>query len=302
MAFQDCRLKGIDIHPVTGDLYLCGNRTIPGDTGGYLAAYDMNGAPKWQRTMFTPSGTYNFVLQNSSLSFIRFNEQFNMLFAGGSAMNLGYGNDDAISLTCGIADTSIHTSLNFGTGTEYFNDVFIGADSSLWWVGYTDTYTSSENVFLVQTDLETMTLCNNELMSALSWDFTSVPCYDPAFVMDTGNLDVITYCFPPDSLSWTFHDLCFSGTEELMPTVHSELQVMPNPNNGKFEIHFSRGAGDYYLQIINPAGEFVFEQQGRIDDDPTAGCTLPGSLSPGVYAIRIVTGEGCHAAIFILAE
>jgi hypothetical protein len=152
------------------------------------------------------------------------------------------------------------------------------------------------NVYGIVKDLDQQTVCLPYEWMPLGADTNGVIVSDPAFVQDTGNLDVITLCFPPAASPFTVTEICGGfGWDENSPSAQ-EIRIFPNPSNGRFSVDFAGASmNQCECSILDMGGRILLTGlQGRLTDKGMA-FDLQNTLDAGIYCLKIVSSE----AVFI---
>ena len=67
----------------------------------------------------------------------------------------------------------------------------------------------------------------------------------------------------------------------------SGLSVYPNPNNGKFDIHFTNGQTLVNVKVVNAIGTIIFEENGINVATSHAKSMDLSSQAKGVYMLTV---------------
>lgn len=97
-------------------------------------------------------------------------------------------------------------------------------------------------------------------------------------------------CSTADSILFTVRDDCYIGLYEndLAQIIH----IIPNPNNGKFEVQSSRPLANLQLGLMTLAGKIIWlsSETQNIEAGSKYSVTLP-EISNGIYLLQIKSGE-----------
>lgn len=82
------------------------------------------------------------------------------------------------------------------------------------------------------------------------------------------------------------------------------FRIVPNPNTGHFEIHFTPKAGEKLLVEIRDAGGRVFFSKlwNGQEDRHTIEVDLGNKVPPGVYVLKAISGQKIYSARLLIRE
>lgn len=72
-------------------------------------------------------------------------------------------------------------------------------------------------------------------------------------------------------------------------SILNELQIFPNPNNGKFNVQSPASAGEGLLSVYNALGEMIFTAQ--VENNLQAFPVDISMQGKGIYYVRIIRGK-----------
>jgi len=106
--------------------------------------------------------------------------------------------------------------------------------------------------------------------------------------MDSGNLDVVTYCFPPHAELLPQKNLCsFSSVDEINQALVS-IEIFPNPTHGAFEVNIQCDSDkELHYRLIDIYGRSYGQW---MSNSPNQHLDVT-EVAPGLYFF-IAEGEG----------
>jgi hypothetical protein len=94
------------------------------------------------------------------------------------------------------------------------------------------------------------------------------------------------------TFGYTLHEVDLSANSNISNQLSSVLQVMPNPNNGQFDVKLNYNGeltGD--MKVIDATGRVIYRQPVSARGLYTNSINL-SNLSKGIYAVQISTPNG----------
>ncbi len=290
-SYAGIYLNDLATDPVSGDLYLCGYRidTLAPDLDqAVVICQDSAAQIRWQRSVLNSPE-----IQGSTALCLAWNEPQQQILCGGkvSLTSPSAADDQALALVFdrdGLLLSAHHAG---GPAEEAFQDVLVMDASTSFWSGYTSSFGPDTNIFLMKgPSLESAGCLSLPVLLAL--DTSRVWPQDPGYHRDTGNLDVATFCFPPQTESPQGRDLCSpDGRPETSPA--PTLRVYPNPSRGRFYIDYPASLPDRWevrdltgRRITDVRASFV-NGQVWLDFDET--------VPAGYYKLLIVNKQQCFS-------
>jgi len=224
-------LEDIEKSADNNDVFLCGKRkdTLEPDIDeGFIIRQNNMGQILWQRTIKN-----DWTNGGSSVTCLAF-DPYNHHIAGGGMMHLREAqpdDDQAVTLVFDTVGNLVSSGLFGGPGKELFQELCVMNNDLIYWSGYTSGFGTDTNILVVSTGQNGSIDCLGESL-VFSADTTVIPVFDPGYLQDTGNLDVISLCFPPNPESTVRMDACAYSAMIEQPSLFQGFTLVPNPNNG----------------------------------------------------------------------
>ncbi len=123
--------------------------------------------------------------------------------------------------------------------------------------------------------------------SALSGNIFNAPT--------TGTYQVVYTFIDPnacsDTAQKTFVVSCITGFETIAARGISEVSILPNPNNGKFDLNIMNVNSDNAsIKILSVDGRVLIQNQVALDHNNTISLDI-AALSNGIYYLNLVSGQ-----------
>lgn len=287
LAFPDCKLESVVADNEGTGLYLCGSRvvsTLPTVYGAFVGRHTYDGTTLWHRALGTGIG-----IENSEAYCIKTTPVSHQLVVGGKVMqdSTDLTSMQALSMVIDSAGNLLTAVATGGSGVDIIRDVFVVNDQHYLWAAYTSSFGSDTNILLFSSGPSGLPGCYAQALSPPMIS-SQISCFDPAYIMDSGNLDVVTYCFPPHPEMLPKKNLCSFSSFDEIPSPQFTLEIFPNPSKGIFEVNIhSIEDKELYCRLIDTYGRSY--EEWRINGthlhlDVT-------KVAPGLYFF-IVEGEG----------
>lgn len=284
----------------TAAVFFCGSLTDPQDSSkqeAFIACTDSTGNMIWQRTLKNglPLGS-SFA---NSLTYNPFNHH--LLACGGIHQTAAAPEDDqAMTVELDTLGNVLNLAEFGWAGREYLSDVCVMNNQSVFWSGYTNSYGTDSSLMVVQTTSNGAMECSSPFTA--DFDTLRVMALNQDYQQDTGNLNVMTLCFPPTTGIPERRDLCYPWGTGKEGTPLPEISVSPNPCSGHFSLHL-QGPD---VRILNYR---FYNLLGQCEEN----CTLAGSgpadyffdagaeVPAGLYLLQLETNRG-PAAVRIMID
>jgi hypothetical protein len=301
LAFPSCKINDIETDTSTEKIFLCGySKSIayPDFQGAFFAVHDMDGNAIWHRTVSPGSSA-----DSSEAVFIHYNHSNHNILAGGQQHNIGAGYEDfqAFSYLFDMYGAELSTIVFGGSMTESFFDAVPAGDSRIIWSGHTESFGNGNNILLSFSDSLARPSCYWDYTSCIL-DTSKVACFDPGFINDTGNLDVVSYCFPPNHEACDELDQCLNTIQE---TNFNLLfaGIFPNPNFGRFEVKCSGGSGKVKMQLTDMQGREILDRSALMNKEGNLTFYVDEKFPTGIYNLQLSSEQGVKAIqVLILCE
>lgn len=276
-------LQDMSRDPASGDLYLCGftldSAAIPGEQA-VLIRQDTSAQIRWQRSLPNANGirssvplclTYDAVQQRIYCGGKIYSDQFSVEY--GQAMALTFDQDGEL-LSAFAAG---------GNGEESFQDVLVTDFQTTFWSGYTNSFGTDSTILLINGAALTDNNCLSSTILCTP-DTNRIVLADPGYQADTASLDVVTYCFPPQTETPAGRSLCTTISIEEQPEP-SSLRGFPNPSNGRFCFKLN-GEMPRDWAVYDITGRRIRAVQYEVSDGMQ--CLIFDSAAPsGLYFLRL---------------
>ncbi len=293
-AFADCVLSDVTVSEKNGHVFSCGYRKVASDTMAFMAETDSLGVLQQHYSMgiMGVGMDYSFISIDSSRDLVNMGGR---IYRGGAAkwnpVLAQFSSDSGTMTVCE----------HEGSGDQTYNDFCLAGDDHYMWVGRTDPFDTIHRVS-VMTNVTSSQLQAECHVYPLSCVFLTdvIVITDPGLATDTGNLDVVTYCFPPAAGNITYLNMCHPAGQKEHTEVQS-LSVFPNPSEGAFTIVLPEALNrTFHVIIYNIIGDIIYRESvvadGRMKAEIDAG------LSEGFYHVKVTDGSAEFVAPLIIVQ
>jgi hypothetical protein len=282
-------------NPANGDLFACGKMVPDISKSGqnlFVMNTDSSGNVKWAKIIGNNANECAYSLSANS--------NYSQLFLAGYEHPEFKADVDAISLCLNANNGAIVWSKAYGTiKNELFYDNRLLNDNTLVNVGFSDySDTTYHNLYIVKTTADGVSGCNDASFVPALDSLLSQVDYAMPVVLDSGELTVITKCYPP---SWMPHGeitLCSnSGIED-----NEETQIpylYPNPVSGESQIHIVAGSYRSY-EIFDVAGQCLMAS--AIGKQSNSIRVLASEYAAGIYLLKLERENGSFASIKFVVQ
>ncbi len=282
LAYAHCRLESLISDSQSNNLYLCGSYSDvpnPDVSNAFIIRQSYNGNVIWKRILDNSAGVYS-----SEAYCIELHPDTHQIICGGKVLVDTITTKDYQALSM-IIDTSASLQSTFaygGAGQEYFRDVISLSSSRLIWAGYSSSYGDS-NILVVYTDASGNPHCGGNSFVPL-WSDPVINNNAAGFVMDTGNLNVVTYCYPPIPETLTSYKICMSSGIAQNINEESALNIFPNPCKNLLEVTIEKiDDKQIKINLINTLGQLQRHWEFQANDGALKVQLSMQGIPSGVY-------------------
>ncbi|MEI6123324.1 MAG: T9SS type A sorting domain-containing protein [Bacteroidota bacterium] len=269
----------------TGDFYACGT-TEPDNSKSQRNAFvmktDSAGTVVWAKVVGNNVDATAYSITADSA--------FTQLVVSGEIANDTLSNSKAFTCAMNPANGALIWNKHYGQATrDVFYDAMITDDAMLVQVGYSATSdTLLRNVFVVKTPLTGESDCGVEDVVSSVDSLLSLQAIDFAYLQDSGEIFVMTKCFPPSWITFYEHTYCTNGKAAIAS--ENQLGLHPNPSTGSIRVDFAL-TDTKTIEIFNATGRLVYKQNyGHV-----SGAEIDLSGKPaGVYLVVVKTEKVCY--------
>ncbi len=277
-----------------GDLFVCGSMSPDNSKSGenlFVMKTDSAGNVEWVKLIGNNANETAYSISASS--------DHSRLYIAGRERPDSTVNGDAISLCLQATDGTIHWSRSYGTNeNEVFYDNQLLNDNTLVNVGFSNySDTIYHNLYIVKTSANGLSGCNETSFDPLFDSMLSIVAEELPIVLDSGDLTVITKCYPPSWTSYSCFALCSNSIANYEDT--PPLRVYPNPVAAEATIELTEG-GYLSYRIFDMAGKCV--KDAAIEQQSARVTIKATDLFPGVYLIKLVRSNGLYASVKFVVE
>jgi hypothetical protein len=282
-------------NPANGDLFVCGKMVPDNSKSGenmLVMNTDSAGNVKWAKLIGN-----NALESANSLSV---NSDFSLLYIAGQQSNDSSANSNAIALCLQADDGSMVWSKSYGSSScnEMFYDNRLLHDNTLVNVGFSDySDTTFHNLYIVKSTEEGFSGCDETLFQPLVDSNLSLTAINLPVTLDSGELMVLSKCYPPDWTAFAQLTLCYNSVEELDEA--NAPVLYPNPVSSTSRMDFAMGV---YVsaEIFSIAGKCV--KSIPIDEQATGIILQREAFAKGVYLLKLMGEDGSYAAVTFVVE
>jgi hypothetical protein len=281
-------------NPATGDLFVCG-KTMPDNSKAgenmFVMKTDSSGNVIWAKI--------NGDNTNATAYSISISDDYSTIYIAGEVHADSASDGEAIAMSLQASDGTINWSKAYGTGQQetFYDNMFIH-DHTLVNLGYANTSDSTlRNIYIVQTPTSGISGCfENNYVPVLDSNLTLSATITPV-VSDTGDITLITKCFPPSWISHSELTLCSNSIEESQQS--QSLQVFPNPVRDVSVIELN--AGDFSVcEIYDLSGKCC--QSMTINKQSACIFIKRNDFCPGIYLVKLIRENASYTSIKIAVE
>jgi hypothetical protein len=290
LEFPLCKINDVEVDTSTNKIFLCGyhkSLAYPDLQGAFFAVHDGDGNTSWHRAISSGSDA-----DTSEAFFIHYDYSSHKILTGGQQHNIDAGSEDfqAFSYLFDMSGNEISTVAFGGSMTESFFDAIPAGNSQIIWSGYTESFGNGNNISLNFSDSLARPACYWDYSSCV-FDTSKVACFDPGFINDTGNLDVVSYCFPPNHESCEIQDQCLNIIQET--AIHSlNAEVCPNPNFGSFELRVSGISGKVKMRLTDIQGREILNRSALVNKEVKLTFYIDENIPAGIYNLQLNSEQG----------
>jgi len=204
------------------------------------------------------------------------------------------GFDEGNLLLMKIDSTGQVTWANsFGdSGFDYGNDVIQTSDSGFIVVGTKDnSYGTSGDIFIVRTDLNGQTGCEN----ALSIVNFEPPHSDSSVAVANAAIAASGAVNLSVGRGFSKGVLCPANSIDELSDRNHRFEVFPNPSNGTFTIRSNVAKEkNIHAEFLNITGETLWEKNFSSGNILVRAQDSGAQLAAGIYYLRLFSEEGCE--------
>ncbi|MEI6854179.1 MAG: T9SS type A sorting domain-containing protein [Bacteroidota bacterium] len=282
-------------NPANGDLFACGKMVPDISKSGqnlFVMNTDSSGNVKWAKIIGNNANECAYSLSANS--------DYSQIYLAGQELADTSSKGNAIAMSIQGSDGAISWSKSYGTAmNEVFYDNLLLNDNTLVNVGFSDySDTTYHNLYIVKTTADGVSGCNDASFVPAHDSLLSLVAYDMPLVLDSGELTVITKCYPP---SWIAHGeltLCSnSGIED--DEENQTPYLYPNPVTGESHIVIVAGTYKSY-EVFDVAGQCL---KASVIGNQTNNIAVKASeYAAGIYLLKLFRENGSSASIKFVVQ
>lgn len=287
--YESGTLHDVIENPANGDIYACGviQPSTRGQSNFFVMHADSSGDVIWAKVF---GNNHEEIAYSLSCS-----DDFSKIYIAGSCQADTTSGSDAFAACLDAGDGTILWSKFYGSVQQdvfYDNDLMQGSLINVGMSLCCDT--SYQNFYMVKTDLDGVSGCNETDYIPLVDSTLELSPYPISVRSDSGDLWVSSTCYPPSAVSYQQLTLC--TTESTEDIAEPRINLFPNPADNCVIVDYKLQAGDK-IELFNATGSSTDCHYNIIGGKMEL---MTGNLPRGIYFIRVTAERRTFAAKLIL--